>query len=283
MTGAPETSSLAWQTVTQVAEHLHRDPDRESDLESLARDAGYERTHFAKLFRRVMGQSPARYARHLRLERAALELESTDRPVLQVALRAGYDSGDAFGRAFRRRFGASPSQFRDQVRAMRPWTPAEPPVGLLLSEASRVSESVEGWALPPRSEAAQLRADLDVLGQEAVVNDGAGWWGALSRPWGWTPRVSVRDVDGPVFQAVVCTTRRPIAPPYHPLWVPERDWLLVPWVGAVWEVSDAVVWLHEHGLAGMGLRAGFAPTLTSWATADPAGPLTIRIPVEPGR
>ena len=52
------------------------------------------------------------YVRRLRLEQAANKLRFSDRPVIDVALDAGYESHEAFTRAFSARFGLTPSSFR---------------------------------------------------------------------------------------------------------------------------------------------------------------------------
>ncbi len=55
----------------------------------------------------------ARYVQLMRLRRAAHRLVSqTGCSVLQAALEAGFESPEAFSRAFRRAFGVAPSRFR---------------------------------------------------------------------------------------------------------------------------------------------------------------------------
>src|SRR5262249_34051831 len=68
--------------------------------------------HFHRIFRGLIGESIAEHQRRLRLERAARRLRDTDRPILDIALDAGYDSHEAFTRAFRAHFDMAPSEFR---------------------------------------------------------------------------------------------------------------------------------------------------------------------------
>jgi AraC family transcriptional regulator len=91
-----------------MEQHLHR----EVALEEIARAASLSPYHFHRVFRAVAGEPVMEYARRLRLEHAAYRLRSTRRPVVRIALEVGYESVDAFGRAFRARFGQSPSAFR---------------------------------------------------------------------------------------------------------------------------------------------------------------------------
>ena len=62
--------------------------------------------------------------RRLRLERAAGELRWTDRPVIDIALDAGYDAPEPFTRAFRGHFGEPPSRFRARTGSARRFPPA---------------------------------------------------------------------------------------------------------------------------------------------------------------
>ncbi len=77
----------------------------------------------------MVGESLAAYVRRLRLERAAMFLARTGRPVTDIALDSGYDSHEAFTRAFRGHFGASPSAYRETARRGLPLpkSPVAPP------------------------------------------------------------------------------------------------------------------------------------------------------------
>ncbi len=68
--------------------------------------------HFHRIFRGMVGESLKEHIRRLRLERAAQRLKYTDRSVLEIALEAGFQTHEAFTRAFHTLLGCSPSQFR---------------------------------------------------------------------------------------------------------------------------------------------------------------------------
>ena len=57
------------------------------------------------------------FVRRLRLERGAQRLKFGTASVTAIALQSGYQSHEAFTRAFRTRFGTSPSRFREDHRA----------------------------------------------------------------------------------------------------------------------------------------------------------------------
>ncbi len=60
----------------------------------------------------MTGETIADHVRRLRLERAAMELRSDAKQVIQVALDAGYKAHEAFTRAFKTAYAVSPTQFR---------------------------------------------------------------------------------------------------------------------------------------------------------------------------
>jgi len=91
-----------------IEEHL----DDELPLKRLAEVGHLSPYHFHRIFRAIVGEGVAEYVRRVRLEAAAIALKATTNSVTNVAFNAGYGTHEAFTRAFRRRFGVSPSDFR---------------------------------------------------------------------------------------------------------------------------------------------------------------------------
>jgi AraC-like DNA-binding protein len=78
----------------------------------LAARAAVSRSLLDARFREVLGQSPIRYLTQWRMHLAEDLLATTDLTVAAVARRIGYDSEEAFSRAFKRVSGLSPSHWR---------------------------------------------------------------------------------------------------------------------------------------------------------------------------
>jgi len=95
---------------------MERSPAEPVRLEDVARYVDLSPFHFQRYFKDAMGESPAAYLRRVRLDRAALNLCMGEDRVLDVALRAGYASHEAFVRAFHRQFGLVPTQYRVYAR-----------------------------------------------------------------------------------------------------------------------------------------------------------------------
>lgn len=92
-------------------------------LDTLAGIACLSPFHFHRVFTGMVGESVKAYIRRLRLERASTMLAFTERPVLEVALESGYESQEAFTRAFKARFGSSPAQYRKSGCRLAPSNP----------------------------------------------------------------------------------------------------------------------------------------------------------------
>jgi AraC family transcriptional regulator len=82
------------------------------DSEGLARRAYRSRTQFFRVFRAMIDETPTAMRRRLLLERAAWQLGRTRTSVTDIALDSGYQSLEAFTRAFQRAFRISPSLYR---------------------------------------------------------------------------------------------------------------------------------------------------------------------------
>lgn len=94
--------------VALVEEHLAE----ELDVDALARTAGTTEYHLRRMFSSLSGMPLSEYVRRRRMTVAAADLVRGDDDLLTVAVRHGYGSTEAFGRAFRAVHGAGPRDVR---------------------------------------------------------------------------------------------------------------------------------------------------------------------------
>ncbi len=99
----------------QIAEH----PDGDYRVERLAARVAMSPRHFARVFRAEIGCSPAVYVERARVEIARRLLETTGLPVDDIARAAGFGTAETLRRAFARRVGAAPTEYRDRFRPVR--------------------------------------------------------------------------------------------------------------------------------------------------------------------
>lgn len=98
----------------RALQHIHQHLDTELTPEQLATVSGFSLHHFHRVFRGMVGESVMGYVRRLRIEQAAFRLQHGKAEILSVALLAGYESHEAFTRAFKAQWGLTPSAFRDR-------------------------------------------------------------------------------------------------------------------------------------------------------------------------
>jgi AraC family transcriptional regulator len=126
--------------------HIESRLDRPLSLAEVAREAGMSAFHFSRVFHCLTGEPVSEYARKRRLTRAADLLLSSDAPVIEVALACGFESQEAFTRAFRRWYGTPPARFRR--RSMPYMLKDTPPLDRAALAALAAGES----SLEPRIE-----------------------------------------------------------------------------------------------------------------------------------
>ena len=85
----------------------------EIDFNKTAEKAACSTFHFQRVFFAINGLTPAEYARRRKLTLAATELSSSNAKVIDIATKYGYDSPNAFARAFRKLHGITPQAARE--------------------------------------------------------------------------------------------------------------------------------------------------------------------------
>lgn len=100
--------------INRVLNYIDANLDQPLDGAHLADIANFSRFHFHRIFAAWMGETLGSYAQRRRLEKAAFRLScGSHETVLETALAMGFQSGEAFARAFKLKFGCTPSAWRD--------------------------------------------------------------------------------------------------------------------------------------------------------------------------
>jgi AraC-like DNA-binding protein len=99
--------------IGRVLALIHQDIAAPWSAETLADSVAMSRSAFMFKFTGLVGMPPIRYVTVWRLETAKLDLRETSKSIVAIAHAAGYESGEAFSRAFKREFGASPANWRE--------------------------------------------------------------------------------------------------------------------------------------------------------------------------
>jgi len=100
--------------------HLHRAPEHPWTIASLAQQVGVSRSVLAERFRHFLGEPPMAYLSQWRLQLGARLLTTTSYGVARISGEVGYESEQAFNRAFKREFGVPPARFRARAKLASP-------------------------------------------------------------------------------------------------------------------------------------------------------------------
>ncbi|MEU3838617.1 AraC family transcriptional regulator [Streptomyces sp. NPDC028635] len=100
------------ERLNQVMEDIERRLDGSIDAGELARAAATSEYHLRRMFSALAGMPLSEYIRRRRLTVAGAEVLAGERTLLEIAVRYGYGSGEAFARAFRGVHGVGPGEAR---------------------------------------------------------------------------------------------------------------------------------------------------------------------------
>lgn len=95
--------------INYIEDHL----EDEISVETVSTFSGYSPHHFQKMFAACVGMSLGSYLRRRRLTKAAQRLVKTQERIIEIALSSGFDSQEAFTRAFKSMFFSTPKDYRD--------------------------------------------------------------------------------------------------------------------------------------------------------------------------
>ncbi|MEU5031863.1 AraC family transcriptional regulator [Streptomyces milbemycinicus] len=104
--------------LNQAMEHIERHLDQSIDGAGLARIAATSEYHLRRMFSALAGMPLSEYVRRRRLTVAGAEVLAGDVSLLEIAVRYGYGSGEAFARAFRAMHGVGPGEARRSGAAL---------------------------------------------------------------------------------------------------------------------------------------------------------------------
>ena len=101
------------ERIQQGVDYIEARLDEEIPLEEVAKAAGISQWHFQRMFKALTGETLKVYIRSRRLAGSLERLLTSKLRILDIALLAGFESQEAFARAFKQAFGLTPQQYRN--------------------------------------------------------------------------------------------------------------------------------------------------------------------------
>ena len=117
MTATPDNALFLLPALRRARDLIDRDFAEPLDLQAMAAEAGYSRSHFARVFATAYGETPRAYLTRRRIERAKTLLRTANLSVTEICFLVGFVSLGSFSARFHELVGQSPTAYRDAAVA----------------------------------------------------------------------------------------------------------------------------------------------------------------------
>lgn len=251
------------QRLELVLDWLARHPDEDPDLYRLAELASLSPFHFHRVYRAMMGETVVATVQRVRLNRASVDLQSGNKPLAQVAQRAGYASTAAFSRVFGVAFGLPPGRYRvDRSRSFsQRMEPLMYPIHI---------ENFSGQVLAALEHAGdyqKIGSSFDRLfmlaSSRKLIPEGARSFGVYYDDPAQVEERKLRSVAGvTVAESAVLT------PPLQCVALPAGRCAVLDYTGPYSELESAYTWLFGEWLPQSGEQPGDVPVFEEYVN-DP--------------
>ncbi|MGJ7613880.1 MULTISPECIES: AraC family transcriptional regulator [unclassified Variovorax] len=222
MTSSPHRAEQSYrERVSRVVAAIVADPMAGHRLEDLARMAHFSPFHFHRVYSSIAGETVAATVRRVRLALATRLLEAGDQSVTQVAMAVGYDSPQAFTRAFGQFTGQSPRDFQQQMQRVALNAGAVTSVRIVERPAQRVQALRHQGPLstiPHTQRRLRVHAGDRAVSEWLGVScgdpaDAAGfrYYAAAASPQAWPANAEMQTLDLPAGRYALHSLAGPYA------------------------------------------------------------------------
>lgn len=115
------------EVVKKVIDYIEKNLEKEINLDIISKNIGYSKFYLNRIFTEQTGITIYKYLQNRRLTIAAEKLVKTDKPIIQIAYEAGYDTQQSFSFAFKQVYLYPPKTYRD--------------IGIFMPKQNRISMS----------------------------------------------------------------------------------------------------------------------------------------------
>ena len=109
---ALNVQAAATPRIRKLVAQVTADPTGDLGVPQLAERAGMSERTFSRVFHKETGLTPAAFVEIARVDRAKALLETSNWPLARIAEKSGINSLDALHRAFQKRVGVTPGDYR---------------------------------------------------------------------------------------------------------------------------------------------------------------------------
>lgn len=105
-------SNQSVQSISAVIAYIENNLDQRLDLDTVAAAVGYSKYHLHRMFADTVGMTLHDYIQRRQLTEAAKLLVFSKKPIVEIALTAGYESQPAFAAIFKAMYKRTPREYR---------------------------------------------------------------------------------------------------------------------------------------------------------------------------
>ena len=100
--------------LSSITAYMKENYTGDLSLEEVAKVFGYSPAYLSRMFRKYAGVSYKEHVQSIRLGYAVKDLESGRYSITETAMRNGFSGSKAFARAFRKKYGMLPSEYKEK-------------------------------------------------------------------------------------------------------------------------------------------------------------------------
>lgn len=104
--------NIYYEAILQVSEYIEENLMQDIKIQDIIHSAGFSQYHFMRLFKAISGHTISNYIKRRRLTEASKLLLTTDMRIIDIAVMFGYNSQEAFTRAFKEEYSVTPNTYR---------------------------------------------------------------------------------------------------------------------------------------------------------------------------
>ncbi len=247
----------------------------EIDYEQLGRIACCSTYHYQRMFTYMAGLTLAEYIRRRKMSLAAVDLQSGDERIIDIAEKYGYRSPTAFNRAFQSFHGIAPSSVKDKGVSVKSFSPIV--FRIAIKGATEMNYKIEtkeafriiGVSAPLDKEIQNNFLVVPTMWQEASVNGTIQKLaGMMDRPpMGLLGVSACNDEEQWKYFIAVSSTKE--NDEFEEYTVPAATWAIFSGTGTNQSIQELEQRIITEWLPASGYEYANAPDIEVYLNADP--------------
>jgi AraC family transcriptional regulator len=101
-----------YEAILRASGYIEENLTQDIKIQDIIHNAGFSQYHFMRLFKAISGHTISSYIKRRKMTEASKLLLTTDMKILDIAVLFGYNSQEAFTRAFKEVYNVTPNTYR---------------------------------------------------------------------------------------------------------------------------------------------------------------------------